>query len=365
MRVSLISILIITCFSCRNSNNKFASNTGHLIIEEFENGHLVKVASPFVNANLQEQYFLYPKDQEKPEIEGVSIYVPVPIKSAIVTSTTHVGYLDAINAIDKIKAANNLDLVYAKHFQQRVEAGDIQNIGQRNIDTELLVQQNADVIFAYAIDMAGYKEIQKWRNLNQSVVLIAEFMEKDPLAKANWLRLFGLLVGKESEAEYFLSKVKMKYDSLKAYAQGQTNQPSVFMGFPWKGTWYMSGGDSFQAKLFKDAGASYLWQDIPKESGMPLAVEEVLFKANQADFWLNTNAMRSLSDISENDERFASFKAYKANQVFNNDNRVNTYGGNDYWESGVVRPDLILEDLVNIFHVNTTAGNLNYYRKLD
>ena len=140
---------------------------------------------------------------------------------------------------------------------------------------------------------------------------------------------------------------------------------SLFMGFPWKGTWYMSGGKSFQAKLFKDAQGYYLWADSPKESGMPLNIETVIEKAINADVWLNTNSINSLEEIKSSDERFTAFKAFKSGRVFNFNKRVNISGGNDYWESGVVHPDWILRDLIKIFHpIMAKDYEFIYYQQL-
>ena len=225
--------------------------------------------------------------------------------------------------------------------------------------------QDADIVFSYAIDAATYKEIQHLRDLGHKIILISEYMEQFPIDKAKWIFPMSLAYEKENLAEGFMDSITDNYLSLKNLVRNVDIRPSVFMGFPWKGTWYMSGGKSFQANFFKDAAGNYKWSDSKKESGMPLNMEQVFAKALDAEIWINPGSKTSLSDILKSDERFEDFFAFENKSVFNNDFRTNTTGGNDYWESGVVRPDLILADLIKIFHPEIPLKHdFVYYRRL-
>ncbi|BAL99694.1 MAG: hypothetical protein KatS3mg049_2263 [Caldilinea sp.] len=52
--------------------------------------------------------------------------------------------------------------------------------------------------------------------------------------------------------------------------------------------------------------------------------------------------------------------------MYNNNARLNEYGGNDYWEGGLANPDVVLADLIKIFHPELLPDHeLVYYRKLD
>ena len=117
--------------------------------------------------------------------------------------------------------------------------------------------------------------------------------------------------------------------------------------------------------MFDDAGANYIWRDNTENVSLSLDFEVVLSKAISADYWLNVSTFRSLDEISEADERFELFKAYKTQKVYNNTKTLTTYMGNDYWETGAARPDLILEDLVHIFHPDVNPNHVfNFYQKL-
>ncbi len=370
-----IYLFVITLFACQ-TESKTAKILSKKVIEKVpprkhfqiikeKNYFIIEINTPFVEGDFTERYIAYPKETERPDLDSVTHYIPYPINSLAVTSTTHVGFLSAINGLDFIKASNNIDWVYNPDFHNLVKQGSIISIGNRDLNQEELVNSEVDVVLSYAIDASNYQQIRRWRELGQKVVLISEFMEQDPLNKAAWLEVIGLLIGKQKESIDYLTRLNHDYDSLKMNAMYSSQASSLFMGFPWKGTWYMSGGKSFQAKLFKDAQGYYLWADSPKESGMPLNVETVIEKAINADVWLNTNSINSLEEIKESDERFTAFKAFKSGRVYNFNKRVNKSGGNDYWESGVVHPDWILRDLVKIFHpIFAKDYEFIYYQQL-
>lgn len=362
------AVLILLVSSCQQAKpeEKKRDYSNHFKLEKREGFQILNIHRPFVNGSFSERYVLYPRGSKKPELDSITHFIETPVQSLAITSTTHVGYLAALNSIDKIIAANNLDLVFDSLFQKRVEAGQIQSLGIRQINQEKLIEQNPDLVLGYAIDMSSFRQIEHWRDLGLPVILLSEFMEQDPLDKARWLEVLGAMLGKEKEAKSWMDKISFRYDSLKRIAQNFENKPSLIMGFPWKGTWYMSGGSSFQAKLFEDAGANYLWSDVKQESGMPLSIEQVFAKGLEADYWLNTNAMKSREEMLAADARFAEFKAFQEGNIYNNNKRLNAQEGNDYWESAVYRPDLVLFDIIQILHPEAYPNpELYYYQKVN
>jgi iron complex transport system substrate-binding protein len=123
-------------------------------------------------------------------------------------------------------------------------------------------------------------------------------------------------------------------------------------------------GNSFAATYLVDAGADYLWSDEPGTGNLPLDFEAVFDRAAAADVWLHPGAARSIAELTERDPRLANFEAWKNAEVWNRDAKVLENGANDYWESGIVRPDLVLEDLIQILHNPDAPQRLNYYRRL-
>ena len=142
--------------------------------------------------------------------------------------------------------------------------------------------------------------------------------------------------------------------------------PLVFLGLPWKDTWFISPGNSYISKLISDAGGDYLWKNTKSKISMPLGIENVYLKALNADYWLNTGSVESRNEITAIDMRLGELPSFKKGNIYNNNNRVTSRGGNDYWESGSINPQIILKDIASILHPGLFPGyELYYYKKIE
>jgi iron complex transport system substrate-binding protein len=142
--------------------------------------------------------------------------------------------------------------------------------------------------------------------------------------------------------------------------------PKVLVGLPWKDSWNLAGGKSFTARFIEDAGGDYLWKENLSTEYIPLNLEAVFMKALTADVWINTGTTGSLREIKGFDPRFTDLAAFKNHRVYNNNARQNEWGGNDFWESGTARPDIVLKDLIKIFHPELMKEHsFVYYRQLE
>jgi iron complex transport system substrate-binding protein len=133
-------------------------------------------------------------------------------------------------------------------------------------------------------------------------------------------------------------------------------------GLPWNEIWYVPGGRSLTAAFIRDAGGRYVWDHLATTDALPMDIEKVYEKAGNADIWINCGNATSLREILAADKRLALFRPVKEKRVYNNDARLNEKGGNDYWESGVLHPDIILQDLQKIFRGEEEG--LVYYRRI-
>jgi iron complex transport system substrate-binding protein len=119
------------------------------------------------------------------------------------------------------------------------------------------------------------------------------------------------------------------------------------------------------AALIHDAGGEFLWHDNTSREAFVVSLEQVVIRSAKADFWINCGTVNTIGELIATDSRFTSFKLVQKKAIFNNNLLVNSGGGNDYWERGVVRPDLILSDLVKIFHPECDSGKvLNFYKRI-
>jgi len=208
--------------------------------------------------------------------------------------------------------------------------------------------------------------MKKLNELGITVVLNGEYLEKQPLAKAEWVKFIAAFYNKESIASQKFDKLAQQYNFLKDIVSKEKDKPLILSGLPWKGAWYVPGGESFAAKFIKDAGGLYLWNENRSTEALPLDLEAVYEKALKADCWINPGAASNIKDILRVDKRLGELYVIQKGKIFNNNAVVNKNGGNDYWESGVTNPHLILKDLVKIFHPELLPDhNFVYYKKVE
>jgi len=325
---------------------------------------ILEVGVPFNAAQQAEKYVLYDKGTEKPKnIDGVTHFVPVPVERVGITSTTHLGFLNGLKKQNVIKAATNLNLFYDTTFLDEIENGEVVFIGGRKLETEAVIKENLDVLFAYAIDGGDYQELNRLRELGATVILASEFMEKEPLSKSAWIKFFANFFDEQTIklADSVYYEIESSYENTRSLAAKAESKPTVMVGYPWKGSWYVSGGNSFQANYFKHSNAVYLWEALSQEGSVPLATEKVVEDALDAQFWINPGSIQNLARF---DPIYQQFSAFKKRKVYSNYAMTNRFGANDYWESGALSSDKILKDLVHIFHPELLPNHSLIYYKL-
>jgi iron complex transport system substrate-binding protein len=164
-------------------------------------------------------------------------------------------------------------------------------------------------------------------------------MENLPLGRAEWIKFIALFFNREADATAIFDGIVDEYTALTELAAGAETRPTVFTDSAYEGTWYMAGGDSYTAHLLADAGADYIYKDDESTASLYLDFETVLDDAAGADFWVNANGFWfSPEDALASDERYAEFAAFQNQQVYLNNQRMNAFGGIDYYESGVASP---------------------------
>jgi len=199
------------------------------------------------------------------------------------------------------------------------------------------------------------------------VIYNADYLEEHPLSRAGWIRLFGLLTGRREKADSIFAEVSRRYDDLADRVRSSAGErPAVLLGAPWEDVWYVSPGNSYTGRLIEDAGGRYLFADMTEAHSVPFSVEAVFRRAADADIWINPGTAESLDEINTADHRLSRLPVCREGGVWNNRKRITPAGGNDYWETAVVRPDILLMDMVSILHPELLPGYTQYfYRRLE
>lgn len=280
-------------------------------------------------------------------------------------SSTHVALLDAVGAVQSVVGVSGIDFVTNEYVAANRDK--VRDVGYDNsVDYEMVVALDPDVVLLYGVTGASVME-SKLRELGIPFAYIGEYVEEVPLGKTEWMVAIGEIVGRRAEAEQLFNQIPERYDALREMAAAAaTPKPKVMINTPYADSWFMASATSYVARLIADAGGDYLYKKNTSNSSLPIDLEEAAVLASQADVWINAGSVATLEDMRAEYPKFADMRCVEQGKIFNFDRRMSPRGGNDYWESGVVRPDVVLRDLIKIFHPELMEGEeFFYYRKLE
>lgn len=335
-------------------------------VEYFNNYRVVNVL-PYAGAENPFQYVLVQCGTPTPEGFDDAQIIETPIQNIVALSTVYLPHLITLGVEDSLLAVDEFDYVNSPEIRTKINAGVIDEIGGGGtVNIELALDLEPDVVLTYASGSAEYDAHPILLDAGIPVVVTSEYLDTSALAQAEWIKLTAMLYNREAEATEFFDGLVERYTSLVELAATVEEKPTVMVNTPFSGTWYVAGGDSYLGNLLADAGADYLWADDASAQTIPLGFEEVLDKAKDADFWVNVLFWDSLETGIAEDERFVEFAPFENGNVWAVNKAVNEFGGNDYFEAGVTNPDLILADLIAIFHPELLPDHeFRFYRRLE
>jgi iron complex transport system substrate-binding protein len=346
-------------------NNEYARG---FRIEEAGACRILHVINPWQGSRaVHLQYILTDDPSGTPDSLRQHPVIPLPVKRVVCMSTTHVAMLDALGETGAIVGISGSDYITNPGLRRRMEKGELKDVGaDQSLNYELILSLHPDLVMAYGIGAEVSGLVQRLEGLGIPVILNGDYLEDQPLGKAEWIRFVAAFFGRDREADSIFSTVSAAYARYRDLVADREEKPTVMTGLPWKDAWYIPGGRSFAAAYIRDAGGTYLWEDLDSREAVPLDLESIYSRAAAADIWINCGAAASLAEIGRTDRRLARFRPVSTGRVFNNNARINPAGGNDFWESGVMAPQLILADLIRIFHPDVLPDHeLEYYTRLE
>lgn len=294
--------------------------------------------------------------------------ITIPIQTIVTLSTTHLPYLENLDQLDALVGVSDADLIHSESVQARLDQGLTTPVSRQGVvDLERIVDLDPGLVMAFGVGDPEQDAHPKLIEVGLPVVLNAEYMETSPLGRAEWIKFMALFFNQEAEAEAVFTKIEQAYQDLAAKVATVSDRPSVLVDHSFNGTWYVPGGNSFMAQFLQDAGADYAWADDPSSGSLALSPEAVFDQAGSAPIWINGSpTWRDRTDILAEDDRYRAFAAFQSGQIYIPNARVNPAGGNDFWESGIINPHLILADLVKILHPSLLPEHdLVYYQQVE
>jgi iron complex transport system substrate-binding protein len=289
----------------------------------------------------------------------------VPIRSIFSASTTHLPLLEGFGRIDVLTGVSNAAWIMSPPVLERIRAGQVVEFGARGtIDVERVIAHRPDIFMTGGDQSTGYVAL---RAAGVPVVANVEWLEATPMGRAEWVKYMALFLNEEARADALFKGVRARYAEFAARvkAVSENDRPRVMTGKSAQGRFDIAGGRSYVAGLIRDAGGRYVWSDNP-ETGAPLIdLESQLRRAADADIWINGSGWKDLAAMLSEEPRYAEFKAFRSGQVWVYERKATPAGANDYWARSVTRPDLVLADLIKIFHPAAMADHeFEWYLKV-
>ncbi len=324
---------------------------------------VIRVRNPWQGAKEVEMAYFIARNGEKPPRDFRGGVIRAGAERIVCMSSTYIAMLDALGQVGRVVGVSGMEYISNPHVLARRD--EIKDVGAE-INYESLVGLKPDLVLLYGVSDALAATTDKMNELGIPYMYVGDYLEESPLGKAEWMVVLSELTDCRAAGERVFGAVPERYDALKRLVSGVTRRPAVMLNTPWNDSWMMPSVNNFVVRLIRDAGGDYIYPKNTSHSSVAIGLETAYGLIREADVWLNTGRVTSLAELLAVDEKFSDAKAVREKKVYNNNLRLTPGGGNDYWESGCVRPDVVLRDLIRILHPELLEeGDLYYYRHLE
>ncbi|WP_179320420.1 ABC transporter substrate-binding protein [Winogradskyella helgolandensis] len=335
-------------------------------VDYYENYKVLSITKPWPKAEKTYRYVIISKENmakttfKTNEFDGIIIN---PLETIVVTSTTHIPSLELLNVEETLIGFPGTNYVSSEKTRQRIDDEKVRELGKNEgINTEVLLELNPDVVIGFGVDGVN-KTFEIIKKADIPVIYNGDWVESSALAKAEWIKLFGVLFNKEKEADSIFNQIENDYLAAKSIAKNAKRVPTVLSGAMHKEVWYLPNGSSSEAQFLKDANLNYLWSDTTGNGSLALSFEVVLEKAQDTELWLSPSYYGSLQQLEEANSLYTNFEAFKNKNIYTFANTTGATGGVLYYELGTARPDLVLKDIIKIAHPELLGDYEPYFFK--
>jgi iron complex transport system substrate-binding protein len=352
-------VICFALFACQTNKKKESENNAAATtkteikyakgfsIRHFENYTLIVVRNPWDTTQTLERYVLVDRKRAVPTNLPAGNVVKVPVQRVATCSSVFAGEYKLLNAIHLIVAVSDPQYVDIPEIKNGLKNGSITNLGvTTSLDLEKLLVAKTDILIVSPFEASMHDRFKKY---GVCVVKDASYMEETPLGRAEWIKFEAAFLGKSKLANKIFSGTENRYLKLSKQALTVKNRPTVFTETKFGDSWYIAGGKSYMGSFMKDAGANYIFRELKNSGSMPFSFEKVYAAAINADYWLikyNDCVMDlTYKRLGEQYELYKNFNAFKKKNVY----AVNS-GTSAFYEEGPLEPDVVLADMIKIFH---------------
>ena len=318
----------------------------------------VRIRDPWDMLRQRQHYVLVDRDAPLPaDLPADGILIRTPVERAVIYTSVHTAIAEQLGALDRVAGVCEPEYITSQEVLDRIAAGRIADVGLSTApNTERIVDLGCDLIIASPFENNGYGSAEK---LGIPIVEAADYMENHPLGRTEWVLFYGLLLGEREAAEAVFAQTKEHYFALRALAADVSDRPTLVLERKYGLSWAVPDGRSYIATLHADAGADYLFRDVPGTSSTHLTFEEVYDRAGEADFWLlkyGTRAPMTYALLEEEYGPYAHFRAWRERRTFACNTLTTTY-----YDDITLHPDWVLEDLIALYHPDLLPGHVQRY----
>jgi iron complex transport system substrate-binding protein len=364
MRFSFYKVLLVcilfSFIGCQKNQKKDATNDANasnsiqfaknLAIYKQEGYTIVTVKNPWPDAVKKFTYILKEKNGIVPDSLKKYNQISVPLHSIVVTSTTNIPFLEMLDVEKSLVGFPHTDYISSEKTRALIDAGSVKNVGQNEkLNIEQLIELSPELIVTFGIDNNN-PSIENLQKSGLNVLIQADWMEQSPLGKAEWLKLYGALFGKEKEANILFDNIVNEYNNALALVADKKPTSTVLYGSMYQDQWFVAKGSSWVAQFMKDAKADYLWAALEGTGSLGLSFEKILDKAKTANFWIASGSFKSLSELEKANPHYSQFDAFANKTIYSFEGKLGATGGTVFYELSPARPDLVLKDYIKIFH---------------
>lgn len=323
---------------------------------------LVDIRDPQHEESTHFLYALVPRGSKPSGIPADYTLIETPVRSAICMTSLQLSNFIKLGAENKVVGITSTRHLFNKTVNRQLKEGKTTKIGiEGNFDNEVIMSLAPDLILISPFKRGGYETMKE---VGIPLIPHLGYKETTPLGQAEWIKFVGLLLGMEQEANEKFAALENRYNELRALTAQEkvSKRPVVFSGEIHGGNWYAVGGKSFLAQLFKDAGADYFLKDDDRSGGVTLDFETVYNQADEADYWRIVNSYPgaySYEALREQDPRYADFRAFREKGVIYCNMREKPF-----YESMPTEPEVLLADLLHIFHPDLLPDHIPVYYAL-
>lgn len=354
-------IVINSCEKETISNKKTNKQTikyakGFEIIDsETHSALIIKGA----NSKKDKTYIFVKPFKKYADLSGKSFFKS--IDKIVVTSTTHIPMLELLNEENSLVGFPNTKYISSKKTRSLIDNGQVKELGkEQSINTEILLELQPELVVGFSLGTNSkmYANIEK---AGIPVIINNDWLEKTPLGRAEWIKFFGVIYGKEKQADSIFNVIEKEYLNVKKIALQAKTKPKILSGAMYNNAWNLPAGQSYGAQFLKDANVNYPWQESKGNGSLSLSFESVLIKAKDADLWISPSFFSTYNQLKDASEHYMEFDAFKNKHIYNYMNRKGETGGILYYELAPIQPHIVLKDLIKIAHPELLENYKPFY----